>query len=102
MARIGRSDTLAGWSRTAQFAHAGSRTPTPRNLLRFERDEALTAAVLGAWTCAVGGTPEETLALARAADLWALVDLAARRGANPVANRAHDLLLAIAEAGPGE
>ena len=85
-----------------EFAHAGSPYTDLGNLLRFERDEALTAAVLEIWTCAVGGTPEETLALARAADLWALVDLAARRGANPVTDRAHDLLLAIAEAGPGE
>ena len=39
---------------------------------------------------------QETLELARAADLWALVDLAARRGENPVADRAHDQLVAIA------
>ena len=37
-------------------------------------------------------TPAEALTLARAADLWALVDLAARRGENPVADRAHEHL----------
>jgi hypothetical protein len=36
---------------------------------------------------------------ARAADLYALVDLASRRGANPVAGRAHDQLLTIARTG---
>jgi hypothetical protein len=48
---------------------------------------------------------------ARASDLWALVDLASRRGKNPVADlasrrgenpvadRAHDQLLAIARTG---
>ena len=41
----------------------------------------------------------ETLELARAADLWALIDLAARRGHNPVADRAHEHLLAIARTG---
>ena len=40
--------------------------------------------------------PEDALALARAADLWALVDLAARRAANPVAARADRLLREIA------
>ncbi len=43
--------------------------------------------------------PAETLELARAADLWALVDLAARRGQNPVADRAHEHLVAIARTG---
>ena len=46
-----------------------------------------------------GGTPEEVLEMARCADLWALVDLAARRGQNPVSDRAHDRLLAIARTG---
>jgi len=36
---------------------------------------------------------------ARAADLWALVDLAARSGENPVATRAEGLLRAIAATG---
>ena len=38
----------------------------------------------------------DALALARAADLWALVDLAARRGENPVAERADRLLRTVA------
>jgi hypothetical protein len=36
---------------------------------------------------------------ARTADLFALVELASRRGQNPVADRAHDLLLAIVRSG---
>ena len=44
-------------------------------------------------------TPQEALDLARAADLWALVDLAARAGENPVADSATALLRAIAGSG---
>ncbi|WP_219635278.1 hypothetical protein [Nocardioides ungokensis] len=36
------------------------------------------------------------MTLARAADLWALLDLAPRRAANPVAEQADRLLRAIA------
>jgi hypothetical protein len=43
--------------------------------------------------------PGDLLDRARAADLFALVELASRRGQNPVADRAHDLLLAIARTG---
>lgn len=46
-----------------------------------------------------GGSPDEALELARSADLTALIDLAVRKDANPVAARAHDHLLAIARSG---
>ncbi|MGZ6081032.1 MAG: phosphotransferase family protein [Myxococcaceae bacterium] len=82
-----------------EFAHAGSPCTDLGNLLRFERDPVLTGAVLATWTEAVGGKPDEALELGRAADLWALVDLASRRDDNPVATRAHDLLEAIARSG---
>ena len=52
--------------------------------------------MLAAYTARRGGDPASALALGRAADLWALVDLAARAGENPVADRAHARLLAIA------
>ena len=42
---------------------------------------------------------DDVLDQARAADLYALVDLAARRGENPVTERAHDLLAAIVSSG---
>ena len=52
-----------------------------------------------AWCERRGSTPAEALDLARAADLWALVDLAARAGDNPVADRAAAQLRAVAETG---
>ena len=52
--------------------------------------------MLAAYCARRGGTPADALELGRAADLWALVELATRRGQNPVADRAHELLLAIA------
>lgn len=82
-----------------EFAHAGHPYTDLGNLLRFDRQPALAAAVLEAYVARHGGTPGDALAMARAADLWALVDLAARRGQNPVADRAHDRLRAIVRAG---
>lgn len=79
-----------------EFAHAGHPWTDVGNLLRFERHPAYVAAVLSAWTALRGGEPDELLDGARAADLWALVDLAARAGDNPVADRADVLLRAIA------
>ncbi len=79
-----------------EFAHAGHPFTDLGNALRFERDDVWTEAVLAGYAAHRGTPPSEALALARAADLWALVHLAARRGQNPVADRAHDLLLGIA------
>jgi aminoglycoside phosphotransferase (APT) family kinase protein len=79
-----------------EYAHAGHPFTDLGNLLRFERSTVFTDAVLAAYTDRRGGTAEEALALARAADLWALVDLAARRGENPVAERADRLLRTVA------
>ena len=85
-----------------EFAHAGHPFTDLGNLLRFDRAPAFAAAVLTAYAARRGTPPEQALALARAADLWALVDLAARRTANPVAERADRLLRAIArERDPG-
>jgi aminoglycoside phosphotransferase (APT) family kinase protein len=82
-----------------EFAHAGHPYTDLGNLLRFDRQPALVETVLDAYVARHGGTPGKALDLARAADLWALIDLAARHGQNPVADRAHDLLLAIARSG---
>jgi aminoglycoside phosphotransferase (APT) family kinase protein len=85
-----------------EFAHAGHPFTDLGNLLRFDRDEPFTGAVLAAYAEGRGTAPDAALPLARAADLWALVDLAARRAANPVAARADALLRAIAlERDPG-
>jgi aminoglycoside phosphotransferase (APT) family kinase protein len=82
-----------------EFAHAGHPWTDLRNLLRFEREPAYVAGVLGAWTTRHGGALDTLLDGARAADLWALVDLAARAGDNPVADRAAGLLRAVARTG---
>ncbi len=85
-----------------EFAHAGHPFTDLGNLLRFDRAPAFEEAVLAAYAERRGTPPAEALGLARAADLWALVDLAARRAANPVAERADRLLRAIArERDPG-
>lgn len=81
-----------------EYAHAGLPTADLGNLLRWDRHPAWAEAVLGAW-CDRHGVPTGTaLDLARAADLWALVDLAARAGQHPVADRAAAHLRAVAAA----
>lgn len=82
-----------------EFAHSGHPFTDLGNVLRFDRRPAYLEGVLGAWCGRRGGTSSQALDLARAADLWALVDLAARAGDNPVADRAADLLVAIARTG---
>jgi Ser/Thr protein kinase RdoA (MazF antagonist) len=82
-----------------EFAHSGHPFADLGNLLRFDRAPAYVEAVLSAWCERRGGTPAEALDLARSADLWALVDLASRAGDNPVADRAHGHLSAIARTG---
>jgi aminoglycoside phosphotransferase (APT) family kinase protein len=82
-----------------EFAHAGHPWTDVGNLVRFERHPAYVSAVLDAWTSLRGGDGQQLLDGARAAELWALVDLAARAGDNPVADRADQLLRAVAEAG---
>jgi aminoglycoside phosphotransferase (APT) family kinase protein len=79
-----------------EFAHAGHPATDLGNVLRFDRAPAYADGVLAAYCERHGGEQDELVRLARAADLWALVGLAGRRGDNPVAARAHDLLLGIA------
>lgn len=81
-----------------EFAHAGSPFTDLGNLVRFDRLPALADAVVSTYSANVVDAPDDLLDRARAADLWALVDLAARRHENPVAARAHDRLLAMARA----
>lgn len=84
-----------------EFCHGGHPFTDLGNLLRFEREPGFTEAVVSSYVDRRGGTGAEAVDLARAADLWALVDLAARAAAgrgNPVAARADRLLRAIAEA----
>ena len=82
-----------------EFAHSGLPVTDLGNLLRFERDPVLATAVVEGFRSRVPDAGSDVLDLARAADLYALVDLAARRGDNPVADRAHAHLAAIARTG---
>ncbi|MFE7228010.1 phosphotransferase family protein [Nocardioides sp. NPDC057577] len=82
-----------------EFAHAGSPFADLGNLLRFDRDAAYASGVLAGYVGVRGGSATDARDLARSADLVALVELGALRMANPVAARAHDLLLAIARSG---
>jgi aminoglycoside phosphotransferase (APT) family kinase protein len=89
-----------------EYAHAGHPFTDLGNLLRFEREPGFSSAVLGAYVARRGGTADEALTLARAADLWALLDLASRRSENPVAQAADRLLREVArtrdlQAAPG-
>jgi Ser/Thr protein kinase RdoA (MazF antagonist) len=79
-----------------EYAHAGHPFTDLGNLLRFERDPGFTNAVLTAYADRRGVPPERALPLARAADLFALVEHATRRADNPVAGRADRLLRAVA------
>jgi len=78
-----------------EFAHSGSPVTDSGNLLRFDRQPAFVAGVLE--------TSGADLDAARAADLVALVDLAARDHdevrRNPVTTRADRLLRAMARTG---
>ncbi len=82
-----------------EFAHSGSPYTDLGNAVRFDRQPAWVDAVVSAYADRLGEDRSAALDLARRADLWALVELACRRGANPVADRAHDLLRAIAVSG---
>ena len=82
-----------------EFAHAGHPLTDLGNVLRFDREPAYVDAVLGAYAELRGTPPERALDLARAADLYALAELATRAGQNPVATRAAARLDAIIAAG---
>ncbi|WP_245155884.1 aminoglycoside phosphotransferase family protein [Nocardioides sp. 503] len=86
---------VVDWER----AHAGHPFTDLGSALRAERAPAYVDAVLATYAERLGVPPDEALALARAADLWSLVDLAARREENPVAARAEALLRNVARTG---
>lgn len=78
-----------------EFAHSGHPFTDLGNVLRFDRQPAYEAGALSAWESRHGTTDRDALAVARCADLFALVELASRSGANPVATRAEAQLRAI-------
>lgn len=81
-----------------EFAHAGSPYTDLGNLLRFCADPVLGGAVLSV-VRAGPDLGDRLVERARAADLWALIDLASRHGANPVATAAHALIGRIGDTG---
>ncbi|WP_134766327.1 phosphotransferase [Nocardioides sp. 1609] len=83
---------LVDWER----AHAGHPFTDLGSVLRHDRGPVYVEVVLSAFEDRHGVAPDDALALARAADLRALIDLAGRRGQDPVGDRAHDLLRGIA------
>lgn len=95
-----------------EFAHAGHPATDLGNLLRFDREPAYVEGVLDGWFAgsgaAPGGGPDRAAQvperhratdLARAADLVALIELAARVQTNPVVRQARAHLRAIARTG---
>lgn len=82
-----------------EFAHSGHPHTDLGNVLRFDRDPVYADAALAVYVDLRGGRPQEVRDLARAADLWALVELAARDVRNPVADRAEVLLRGIVSSG---
>jgi aminoglycoside phosphotransferase (APT) family kinase protein len=80
-----------------EFAYAGAPLGDLGNLLRFETDPVFAAAAAGTYTDRAPDVPADWLEVARALDLYALLDLAARDGANPVVTGARDLLRATAD-----
>ena len=79
-----------------EFAYAGAPLGDLGNLLRFETDPVFAAAAAGTYTDRAPDVPADWLEVARALDLYALLDLAARDAANPVVTGARDLLRATA------
>lgn len=79
-----------------EYAHAGHPFTDLGNLVRLDRSPEYVDAAVAAYSSLRGGEPAHLLDLARAADLWALVDLASRARDNPVAARAEELLRAVA------
>ncbi len=99
----GAVTALVDW----EFAHAGHPATDLGNLLRLDREPVFADAVLTGYLDVAGhldgndrsGGRERLLLRARAADLFALVDLAGRLGENPVTERADRLLREIARTG---
>lgn len=81
-----------------EFAHAGSPWADLGNLLREQRSPAYVGALLDTVAQRRGVSADLALDLGRAADLVAVVELATRRGADPVSDVAHERLLVMARA----
>ncbi len=94
-ATTGEVTGLIDW----EFAHAGTPYTDLGNLLRLETDEIFCVAVVGAFVAYAPPVDEGFLDLARAADLYAMVDLVARRSGFDLVERVHELVRATARTG---
>ncbi|HST66936.1 MAG TPA: phosphotransferase [Mycobacteriales bacterium] len=80
-----------------EFAYAGAPLADVGNLLRFAEDAVFDGAVAAAYAERAPDVPEGWVEVARALDLYALIDLAAREApANPVVTAAREVVLATA------
>jgi aminoglycoside phosphotransferase (APT) family kinase protein len=76
-----------------EFAYAGAPLADVGNLLRFAEDAVFDGAVAAAYAERAPDVPDGWIEVARALDLYALIDLSAREvPANPVVRAARDLL----------
>ena len=82
-----------------EHAHSGLPWSDLGNLLRFERDPQFVDGVLDGYRTFMPAVPDDVLDRARAADLFALVELASREGDSEVVVAARELLQRIARAG---
>lgn len=82
-----------------EFAHAGSPYADIGNLTRFERHPDFVDAVVVTLVEHAPALAGDPVLMGRAADMWALVELAGGSPTNPVRGLATQLLLAQARAG---
>jgi aminoglycoside phosphotransferase (APT) family kinase protein len=82
-----------------EFAHAGSPYTDLGNLFRFCDDPVLAGGVLSVVRGSGLGLGEPLVDLGRAADLWALLELATRAGEHEIATAAHDVVSRMADTG---
>ncbi|WP_344232036.1 phosphotransferase family protein [Kribbella hippodromi] len=80
-----------------EFAHAGSPYTDLGNLLRFCTDPVLAGATLEALRRSGMDLGEPLVDLGRAADLWALLELAGRADEHEIAAAAHRLVTRMAD-----
>jgi aminoglycoside phosphotransferase (APT) family kinase protein len=82
-----------------EFAHAGSVHADLGNFTRFERDDRLIEPMIEGFVDRAPGHVRSPYVAGRAADLWALLELAGGGRLNAVRNLAAQLLLAQARTG---